>query len=102
MFPGRKAYYTSAIVAKQRGPAYHLYLPQCIITIVVEVVRLPVVDAHYTKQQLTVQSQCQRAAGSPFRPNDNLDIFIDPVLQHLSFCKLFVLIGGKPDARKLA
>jgi hypothetical protein len=63
---------------------------------------LPVVDAHYTKEQLSIQSQCERTAGSPLWPNDDFDVLIDLVLQDLGFGELLVLIGGKPDASKLA
>jgi hypothetical protein len=63
---------------------------------------LPVVDAHYTKEQLSIQSQCERTAGSPFWPNDDFDVLIDLVLQDLGFGELLVLVGSKPDAGKLS
>lgn len=67
-----------------------------------QVVRFPVVDAHYTEQQLAVQSQGQRTASSTLRPDDDLNVFIDLVLQHLGLGELLVLVGGQPYASKLA
>jgi hypothetical protein len=85
-----------------RGSAYHLDLPQRVVAVIVEVVRLPVIYAHYTEQQLTVQSQCQRTAGSSLGSDDDLDVLINLVLQDLCLGELLVLIGGQPDTSKLA
>jgi hypothetical protein len=64
--------------------------------------RLPVIDAHYTKKQLSIQTQREGTAGSALWPDDDLDILIDLVLQDLGFGELLVLVGSKPDASKLA
>ena len=85
-----------------RGSAYHLDFPQRVVAVIVEVVRLPVIDAHYAEQQLTVQSQCQRTAGSTLGPDDDLDVLINLVLQDLCLGELLVLISGQPDTSKLA
>jgi hypothetical protein len=87
---------------RRANSTYHLDLPQRVITVIMQVVRLPVINAHHTKKQLSVQTQGERTAGSPFWPNDDLDILIDLVLQNLGFGELLVLIGGEPDACELA
>lgn len=91
-----------SFVTVGRDKTYHLDLPQRIVAVIVQVVCLAVVDAHYTKQQLAVQSQGQRTTGSSLRPDDDLNVLIDLVLQDLSLCELLVLVGGKPDSSKLA
>jgi hypothetical protein len=67
----------------------------------VQVVRLPVIDAHYTKKQLPVQAQREGTASSSLWADDDLDILIDLVLQDLGFGELSVLIGGQPDTSEL-
>lgn len=67
-----------------------------------QVVGLPLVDAHNTKEQLAIQSQRERAASSSFGSDDDLNVLVDLVLQNLSFGELLVLVGGQPDAGKLA
>ena len=63
---------------------------------------LLVIDAHLTKKQLRVQSQCKWAASSHLWSNDDLATLRDLVLQHLSFGKLLLLVRGEPDVRKRA
>jgi hypothetical protein len=81
---------------------YHFDLPQRVIAIIVKIMRFSVIDAHYTKKQLAVQAQREGTAGSALWPDDDLDVLIDLVLQDLGFGELLVLVGGKPDAGKLA
>jgi hypothetical protein len=96
--------WSASVIVCERGSGRtnHLDFPQRVVAVIVQVVRLPVVDAHDTKKQLAVQSQCQWPACSALGPDDDLDVFIDLVLQHLSFCELLVLIGGEPDTGQLA
>jgi hypothetical protein len=81
---------------------YHFDLPQSFIAVILEVVHLLVVDAHFTKEQLRGQSQCERAASSHFWPNDDFTTLGNLVLQDLGFGKLLLLIGSQPDVRKSA
>lgn len=82
--------------------AYHLDLPQRVVAVIVEIVRLSVVDAHYAEKQLPIQTKCKWTAGSALWPDDDFNVFIDLVLQDLGFGQLFVLVGRQPDAGKLA
>lgn len=81
---------------------YHFDLPQRVVAVVKQVARFPVVDAHDTQKQLSVQAQGQRAAGGTLGPDDDLDVLIDLVLQDLGLCELLVLVGSQPDAGELA
>jgi len=81
---------------------YHLDLPQRVVAVIVEVVRLPMVNAHHTEEKLAIQAQGKRTAGGPLGPDDDLDVLVNLVLQDLGLGKLLVLIGSQPDARELA
>jgi hypothetical protein len=81
---------------------YHLDLPQRVVAVILEVVRLPMVDAHHTKEKLAIQAQGKRTAGSPLGPDDDLDILVNLVLQDLGLGELLVLVGSQPDACELA
>lgn len=67
-----------------------------------QVVGFAVIDAHDTKKQLSVQTQRKRAAGGALGADDDLDVLVDLVLQHLGLGELLVLVGGQPDASQLA
>ena len=93
MFPGRKAWLrVSSVPRSAIGRTYHLDLPQGLIAVILQVVRLLVVDAHFTKKQLRVQSQRERAASSHLWPDDDLAALWDLVLQDLGFGKLLLLV----------
>jgi hypothetical protein len=88
--------------ARRVYSAYHFDLPQRVIAVIVEVMRFSVINADYTKKKLSVKTQCEGTAGGSLWPDDDFDVLIDLVLQDLGFGKLLVLVGGKPDASKLA
>lgn len=82
------------VVATRSGPtqAYHLDLPQSFIAVILQVMGLLVVDAHFTKKQLRVQPQGEGAASSHLWSNDDLATLGNLVLQDLCFGELLLLV----------